>query len=291
MSGAAGHRTGIVLVTIGTIAWSSAGLFVRLLTLDPWTIIVWRSAFGSVIIGAYVLWRYGRATPGIIRRMGTGGLLVTLYSASAITLFVPALQGTSVANVMTIYAALPFIVAAIAWGWLGERPAVHTIIASLVAMLGLVVMLGGPGSLGLHAGDLFAIGATLVSALMTVEARRSREIKLLPVACLANLLAVLLALPFAAPVTVLSAHDLAVLAVFGLCAMALGLMLYLIGSGLIPAALSALIGTLAVPMGALWAWAGVGEVPAALTFIGAAIVLAGVLGALLLEQHAVRQAS
>jgi hypothetical protein len=29
------HRSGIVLVTIGTIAWSSAGLFVRLLTLDP----------------------------------------------------------------------------------------------------------------------------------------------------------------------------------------------------------------------------------------------------------------
>jgi drug/metabolite transporter (DMT)-like permease len=220
--------------------------------------------------------------------MGIGGVLVTLYSAAAITLFVPALQNTSVANVMTIYAALPFIVAAIAWAWLGERPPLRTMLAALVAMLGLLVMLDGPGSLGLRVGDLFALAATLVSALMTVEARRSREVKMLPVACLANLLAALAALPFAASVATLSTHDLVVLAGFGLCAMMLGLMLYLIGSALIPAALSALIGTLSVPAGALWAWAGVGEIPTPPAIAGAAIVLTGVVGALLLEQRARR---
>jgi drug/metabolite transporter (DMT)-like permease len=284
----ADHRNGIALVALGTIAWSSAGLFIRLLPLDPWTIIVGRSAFGTLFIGAYVLWRFGRTTPSVIRRMGIGGVLVTLYSAAAITLFVPALQNTSVANVMTIYAALPFIVAAIAWAWLGERPPLRTMLAALVAMLGLLVMLDGPGSLGLRVGDLFALAATLVSALMTVEARRSREVKMLPVACLANLLAALAALPFAASVATLSTHDLVVLAGFGLCAMMLGLMLYLIGSALIPAALSALIGTLSVPAGALWAWAGVGEIPTPPAIAGAAIVLTGVVGALLLEQRARR---
>ena len=287
-SAAADHRNGIALVAIGTIAWSSAGLFVRLLPLDPWTIIVGRSMFGALFIGAYVVWRFGASTPGIIRRMGTGGILVTLYSAAAITLFVPAFQNTSVANVMTIYAALPFIVAAIAWIWLRERPAARTIIASVVALLGMLVMLDGPGSLGLRSGDLFAIGATLASALMTVQARRSREVKMLPVACLANVLAVAVALPFAASVTTLSAYELAVAAAFGLCAMALGLMLYLIGSGLIPAALSALIGTVSVPIGALWVWVSVGEVPTSATCAGAAIVLTGVVGALLLEQRAHR---
>jgi drug/metabolite transporter (DMT)-like permease len=72
--------------------------------------------------------------------------------------------------------------------------------------------------------------------------------------------------------------------------MALGLVLYLIGSALIPASLSAPIGTLSVPMGALWAWVGVGEMPAASSVAGAAIVVAGVLGALLLEQRAAGQA-
>jgi drug/metabolite transporter (DMT)-like permease len=93
-----------------------------------------------VFIGANVICRYGRSTLGIVRRMGIGGVLVTLYSAAAITLFVPALQNTSVAHAMTIYAALPFVVAGIAWTWLGERPAARMLVANLVALLGLGVM-------------------------------------------------------------------------------------------------------------------------------------------------------
>ena len=63
------------------------------------------------------------------------------------------------------------------------------------------------------------------------------------------------------------------------------MMLYVIGSALIPSTLSALIGTLEAPIGALWAWVGVGEVPAPTTFIGGAIVLAAVFGRLLLERR------
>jgi drug/metabolite transporter (DMT)-like permease len=285
MTGAGDHRNGIALVTIGTIAWSSAGLFVRLLPLDPWTIIVGRSSFGAVIMAACIVWQFGRSLPGMIRRMGPAGLLAVMYSAAAITLFVPALQNTSVANVMTIYAALPFIVAAIAWAWLGERPPVHTLIASGVAVVGLLVMLGGPGSVGLRSGDLFALAATLVSALMTVQARRAREVRMLIVACLANTFSAIVALPFAGPVAGLSAYDFAMLGAFGLSAMVLGLMLYLIGSAMIPAALAALIGTLAVPAGVFWAWAGANEAPSPGALIGGAIVLSGVIGALLLEQR------
>jgi hypothetical protein len=36
---------GILLVSVATIMWSSAGLFVRLLDLDAWTVLGWRSFF------------------------------------------------------------------------------------------------------------------------------------------------------------------------------------------------------------------------------------------------------
>lgn len=72
---------------------------------------------------------------------------------------------------------------------------------------------------------------------------------------------------------------------FGMGPMTLGLMLYVIGSAMIPATLSALIGTMEAPIGALWAWVGVGEVPAVETLVGGAIVLAGVFGRLLLERR------
>jgi drug/metabolite transporter (DMT)-like permease len=285
------RQNGVILIAIGTIFWSSAGLFIRLILLDPWTLIAWRSAFGFLMIGGLLLWRYGRTVPGMISGMGSGGVMVTLYATGSITLFIPALQHTSITNAMTIYAALPFIVAAIAWAWLGERPPARTIAASFVAALGLLVMLGGPGSVGVRLGDLFAVAATLVSALMTVQARRSRNVQMLLVACLANLFAIVIALPLARSPLDLRLRDIVLLASFGLFAMALGMMLYLTGTARVPAATSALIGTLTVPASALWAWAGVGETPTLSEAVGAAIVLGGVLGALLLEQRAARIAN
>jgi drug/metabolite transporter (DMT)-like permease len=278
------HFRGIAVVLLSAIAWGSGGLFVRLLPLDMWTIVFWRGVFGTCFIACYVFWRFGRHTPGIIHRMGASGALITICLSASITLAVPAFQHSSVANVMTIYAALPFFTAAVAWLWLRERPSARTMTASAVAMTGIAVMLG-PHTGGPRLGDLLAAGATLSMAVMTVAIRRSRDVEMLPVACLSTLLSVAIALPLARHIGDLSARDFVVAAGFGMGPMTLGLMLYVIGSALIPATLSALIGTLEAPVGALWAWLGVGEVPATTTLIGGAIVLAGVFGRLLLERR------
>jgi len=76
------HRNGIALAVLSTIAWSSAGLFVRLLPFDPWTIVFWRGVFGTAFIGTYVLWRFGLSTVTIVRRMGPMGGLITLCSTA-----------------------------------------------------------------------------------------------------------------------------------------------------------------------------------------------------------------
>jgi len=67
------HRNGIALVVFSAIAWSSAGVFVRLLPLDPWTIVVWRGVFGTAFIGVYVLCRFGLSTATTVRRIGRWG--------------------------------------------------------------------------------------------------------------------------------------------------------------------------------------------------------------------------
>ena len=279
------HFQGIALIVLSTVAWGSGGLFVRLLPYDMWTIVLWRGVFGSLFVGAYLFWRFGAATPGIVRRMGGTGVLVTLCSTATITFMVAAFQHTSVANAMTIYAALPFFTAAIGWIWLRERPSGLTMAASLLVILGIVIMLR-PTSVGPNLGDFLAFVATGAMGLLTVAIRRNRHIEMLPVAFLSILLSVLIALPLAQHFTDLTARDYLVAAGFGLGPMTLGMMLYVIGSAMIPAALSALIGTMEAPIGALWAWVGVGEVPATETFIGGAIVLAAVFGRLILEQRA-----
>jgi drug/metabolite transporter (DMT)-like permease len=237
-----------------------------------------------LFVGSYTLFRFGGELPTAIRRMGPMGILITLCSTTAITIFVPAFQMTSVANAFTIYASVPFMTAAVAWLWLRERPSGRTMLASAIAMIGIVVMLG-PGAGGPKLGDLFAGIATLSMAVMTVAIRRSRHVEMLPVAFLSTILSAVIALPLAQHLGDLTPRDYLVAAGFGLGPMTLGMMLYVIGSALIPATLSVLINTMEAPIGAFWAWIGVGEVPAATTMIGGAIVLASVFGRLLLERR------
>jgi drug/metabolite transporter (DMT)-like permease len=236
------------------VAWGSGGLLVRLLPFDMWTIVFWRGVFGTLFIGSYVLWRFAGATPDAIRRMSSSGIVITMC-----------------------------VTAAIAWLWLRERPSPLTMAASVLALLGIVVILG-PASDGPRLGDLLAMLATAATALMTVAIRRSSYVEMLPVAGLATALSVLIAWPLADGLMALSGRDFLVAAGFGLGPMTLGMMLYVIGSALIPATLTALIGTLEAPIGALWAWVGVGEVPATATFLGGGMVLAAVFGRLLLRR-------
>lgn len=276
------RRNGILLVLLATVAWSASGLFTRLMPYDLWTIVAWRSTFGALFIGAYVLWRYGRDIFRVIGRMGRMGVFITLCSASTITLFVPAFQYTSVANAFTIYAALPFVAAGISWLWLRERPTVGTLVASAIALAGIVVMLG-PSTDGLRMGDGLAMLATTTTALLTVAIRRSRHVDMVPVALLANIASALLAAPLSAHLFDLTGRDYLVAAGSGLIPMTLGLMLYVIGSAMIPSALATLINMMETPFGVIWAWIGIGEVPATMTLIGGGIVLASVFGQLMLD--------
>ena len=94
----------------------------------------------------------------------------------------------------------------------------------------------------------------------------------------------MVALPLAQNLWALSPRDYAVAAGFALGPMTLGIALYVAGSAVISAALSALIGVSEGPIGALWVWAVIGEAPDWPTIIGGAVVLGAVIARILLEK-------
>lgn len=277
---AGSRKLGLAIVLLSTIVWASAGLFVRLLPFDIWSIIVWRNAFAVVSVGLYVVWRFRRKTMAMIRGLGAPGAFATLCSTATIILFPAAFQHASVGNVVTIYAALPFVTAALAWAWYRERPSRATLLAGLLALLGIVIMVG-PSTAGPQLGDLLAFLSTVSMAFMTLTIRRFPKIEMLPVALLSIVVSGLIAWPLATQLGDFGTRDLAVAAGFALFPLTLGMMLYVIGAALVPATLSALIQTLEAPFGVLWAWLGIGEVPALTTLAGGALVLSGVCGRLL----------
>src|SRR5262249_14327967 len=131
---------GAILIVLSAIAFSLAGFFTRLIDTDVWTMLFWRGLFGGLFIAGWVVWREGAVgVLAALRRTGWIGLLAALCSALATICFINALRETTVADVLVINATAPFIAAALAWAWTGERERPSTFIASAAALLGVAV--------------------------------------------------------------------------------------------------------------------------------------------------------
>jgi drug/metabolite transporter (DMT)-like permease len=267
-----------VLVLVGSaVAFSTAGYFTRLIPLDVWTLLFWRGVFAGLFVLAVLVWQHGSAAWRSIPAMGLPGLAVVALSSSGMVFFIHAFRHTSVADVAIVYAAAPFVTAGIAWLWLRERPGRGTLIASAMALVGVVVMMGGAFQLGNLLGDLFALAMTLSLSLMMVVIRRHKERPMTAAAGLSPLLTTLLVWPLATPLGVGSA-DLGNLALFGVLQNGLGLLLLTWGTRWVPAAQGALIGALDAPLAPVWVWIAFNEIPPTMTLIGGLIVMLAVLG-------------
>jgi drug/metabolite transporter (DMT)-like permease len=274
---------GLALCAGAAAAYSTAGYFTRLIPLDVWTILFWRGLFAGGFVAACFVWQEGRGAAGGIRAIGWPGLLATACSALATVLFINAFRLTSVADVVIIFATAPFLTAAIARVWFGTRENGATLAASAAALAGVAVMMGGASMQGHLAGDLLAVGMTVLMATMMVIIRQFRQTPMLPAASASAFLCALLALPLAAPLSV-TWDEMGQLLLFGVTQFGLGLLLLTLGTRLISATESALVNTLEVPLAALWVWLAFSEVPSWSTLAGGAMVIAAVLGHIVLSE-------
>jgi len=280
---AAHYRLGLMLVTLSAVAWSTAGYFTRLVPLDAWTTLFWRGIFGAltglIFIAVQERGRTWRAFTG----MGRAGLCFSLLSTVGMATFLGALKQTTVAHVAIIYATVPFMAAGLAWVVMRERVSLATLIACVFAVFGVgLTVLNGLGEGG-FLGDMLAFAMTLFMATLIVMVRRTKAaVPMVPAACFSSLLSSIVSLPFAAPLSA-SPVELFHLALFGITNMGLGLILFMIGARLIPAAQTALIGALDAPLAPIWVWLAFGETPKTTTMIGGGVVLAAVIGHILHE--------
>jgi drug/metabolite transporter (DMT)-like permease len=267
-------RKGQLFVALGAVAWSTAGLLQRDLSLGTATQLAGRALFALVSLLAFVALSDGGMVASF-RRVGRAGLVTAGCMAVASSTFLIALNHTSVAHVLFILALAPLVAALLARVALGERVSAQTWVAMLIALVGVVVMLGGGGGGGLL-GDGLAIVTMLAFAASIVITRHQREISMAPASCISQLLVLLLALPFAHPGSA-GARDVVLLVLLGAGQIALGLALMTTGARLIPAAQTALIGLLEVVLGPIWVWLAYAEQPGTATLVGGAIVVVGIV--------------
>ncbi|HVO03033.1 MAG TPA: DMT family transporter [Candidatus Cybelea sp.] len=284
------YRLGLVLVTASAIAWSAAGYFTRLVPLDNWTLLFWRGLFAAAGLIAYMMVTQGRATWLQFAALGKAGLLFALLSAGAMICYITSLTMTTVAHVAIIYGTVPFLAAGLGWLVLHERPSGTAITASLIALVGVALMVGGNVAEGSLRGDALAFGMTLGMAAIIVINRHNRAIPMMHASCVSALISAAIAWPLSAA-GVPSPAQLCDLALFGLINLALGMILFTLGSRLIPAVETALIGSLDGPLAPVWVWLAFGERPGHDTILGGILVFGAVVANVVLGTRSSRKAA
>ena len=269
------RRRGQLFVALAAVAWSTAGVLQRELTVDTATQLAGRALFAFLFIACYVAVANRGHVFGAVRSIGAAGLAVAACTAVASGSFIVALNHANVANVLFMQALSPIAAALLAWVALGESVTRRSIVAMAVAVLGVALMVGGAGS-----GGVVGVGASLVMtlsfAVALVITRHRREVSMAPAICLSQVFVILVAAPLADPASI-TRRDLGLLVLLGVGQMGLGLIFLTIGARLIPAAEVALITLLEVVLGPLWVWISISERPSPATILGGFVVILAVL--------------
>jgi drug/metabolite transporter, DME family len=272
------YRTGVGLAVAATMLWSCQGLIFRQIAVaDPWAILFWRSAGMVPVVAAFVIWTGG------VRRLyaiGAAGVVGALGLILAFGGAVYAIQSTSIANAVFLFSASPFITALLGWAVLGERVRGRTWASIAVAAVGIAVMMQGGLDRGALAGNLAALISATGFAVFTVTLRRAGLADPMPIVLLGGIFSVVAGAVMAGAAgatLVVPLGDLGWSLFMGAVTLAGGMVLYTLGSRVVPAAELTLISLLEVMLAPLLVWLVLGEGASRATMIGGVFVLAAVL--------------
>ena len=268
---------GIYYVIMAGILWSMIGIGIRMIeSANVWQILLYRS-LSLVIFLFIVLIITTKKNPFILIYQSKIPVFI-----AAIGLFIAysggiyAVQNTSVANAMLLFASAPLITSILGYYFLKEKVSLHTLLSILIAFSGIILMfLDSFGNNSIN-GSISGIISALGFSIFTVSLRWGKQNNMLPSVFLSGLLAIFLTIiicKFQNVNLILTKND-AIFALFlGVFQVGLGLILYTIGSKTVPAAELTLLSLCEVLLAPLWVWLFLGESASKLTFIGGFILL------------------
>ncbi|MFN6057425.1 MAG: DMT family transporter [Paracoccaceae bacterium] len=275
------YGPGVALCLAAGTIWSLMGLGLRQIeSASVWQILFWRS-IGMIPVLLGFMWWTSRGRPlAALRAVGlagiAGGLGLVLAFAGAIFAF----QTTTVANAVLLFAASPFVAAVLGWLFLREAVRPSTWIAIAIAVFGMYLMVSDGLETGAFAGNMAALLSAAGFGVFTVALRWGRVGDMMPVAFLGSIFSSLFAagvLIFRGEPIPAAPHDMGVAMAIGFFVVAMGMVLFTLGSRVVPAAELTLLSLVEVLLGPIWVWLALGETASQNTLIGGGVLLAGVV--------------
>lgn len=266
---------GLGVVLFSTLLWSLVGLFVRMTDLDAWTIILWRSVFAALALTPCWLLATRERARALREIVAPAGLVAIGLAVGGNVGYIAALQLTSVATVMTVYATLPFVTGLLGLWLLRERLSRRFGAAALVAMTGIAITAGAALSAGDAAGMVVAALMTLSWGGLLVQAKKHPGLDLTLISLVSAVIAAVIAFPLATP-GLPPAASLWACALLGTLTSGLANVLTLMGGRHIRSGETGLLLLLDVALSPLWVWLAFDERVGAPALLGGGLVVAAV---------------
>ena len=268
---------------IAGLVLSTGGPIIRNISdASGFQIVFWRSVSQSIFVLLFLLARNRRTTVKVFIDIGHSGLIASLFLGLAFFGFVFSITNTTVANTMFLISTVPFFTALLAWPMLREKVTGATWIAILVALIGVLVMVSQALTMGKILGNVMGLFCAGSTALYIICVRwgavEGRQIDMIPVVCVAGLVAALISFIFEGGRVSVSSNDLIWCLIAGACQNGPGFMLYTMAARYVAAAELSLLGLVEVIIGPIWVWLLFNEIPALSTVTGGIFVLSAVVG-------------
>ena len=143
---------GLLITAIGVLFVVPDSLFVRLIIAEPLVTTFWRSIVAGLLILLIVISNDGINAFKQVFKAGKLGVIFMIFIGSTAPGFVLAVNNTSVANVVFIFAAIPLFTSFFSYFFLSEMIQRRILITSIFVVLGLGIIAYGSGHLEIRHG-------------------------------------------------------------------------------------------------------------------------------------------
>ena len=266
------RNKGLILSLIGVLILSPDSLLIRLVNLDDFSLIFYRSALPVFTIFLFLLYIYKTDLIKSFLLIGKIGILYAILYAITHVCFVYSIQNTSVANTLVLIAAAPIFAAIFSVFLLKEIPNIFTWVIIFIALLGMIIIGWGSYTTSGIYGDLMALIVALGMGFSMVLVRLYKDTDLVPACLLGCIIAALFALPFDINFN-LDSFQILLILLMCLIILPIPFIILTIAPKYAPAHEVALIFLMESVLGTAWVWFVIKEVPPFNTVVGGIVLL------------------
>ena len=266
------QQKGSLLAFIAVMFITPDSLFIRLASIDTWSLVFYRGMipFVTVFIGMLLIYKLNFFS--MLLNSGYHGIIYILtFSVTNIT-FVVSIQNTNVANTLVMIAMAPMLSAILGAIFLKEPPDKKTWVAIGITFVAAVYIFYDSLQLGNIFGDILGLITALGLAVGAVTIRSAKNKNLVPAAVVGKMFVAIFAIFFVESY-ILAEKDLIIVPLMCLMCVAIPFVLVTIAPRFIPAEEVNLFFLLETIIGPLWVWLIIKEQPSIETIQGGLVII------------------